>query len=168
MNNISKKVGYLRGLMEGMEFDINSANGKLIKGIVELLGDLSDRVEIIDELLDDLNDYVESIDDDLSLLEGSDSEDGFHFSDDEDDDDMDFDDDFDEAEDHLHLLHSEPKVEESEETLAGALCPKCNRMFFVSLNDPEGAKYPCPHCGEAIYPIPLTPDNAPTAHPLED
>ena len=66
MENLGKKVGFLKGLLEGMDFEDNAVNGKLMAGIVDLLGDLSDRVEAIDELLDDLNDYVESIDGDLS------------------------------------------------------------------------------------------------------
>ena len=67
MENLGKKVGFLKGLMEGMNMEADGANGKLMAGIVDLLGELSDRVEVIDELLDDLNDYVESIDDDLML-----------------------------------------------------------------------------------------------------
>ena len=44
MENLGKKVGFLKGLMEGMSYDTESANGKLMAGIVGLLGDLSDRV----------------------------------------------------------------------------------------------------------------------------
>ena len=51
MENLGKKVGFLKGLMEGMDFKADSANGKLLAGIVDLLGDLSDRVEAADELL---------------------------------------------------------------------------------------------------------------------
>lgn len=167
MDNISKKVGYLKGLMEGMDFDVESANGKLIKGIIDLLGDLTERVEIIDEVLDDLNDYVESIDDDLSALENGEDRD-FGFNSDEDDEDDDFD-DFDDAEDHLHLLA--PEIDEDAELveapLAGALCPECSRMFFIGLEDPEGIKYTCPHCSKPVFPVPLTPENAPIAHPVD-
>ena len=92
MENLGKKVGFLKGLMEGMSFDTDSANGKLMAGIVDLLGDLSDRVEAIDELLQDLNDYVESIDEDLTELEGARDDDMDGLFDGEDDDD-DFDDD---------------------------------------------------------------------------
>ena len=84
MENLGKKVGFLKGLMEGMSFDTDSANGKLMAGIVDLLGDLSDRVEAIDELLEDLNDYVESIDEDLTELESVREEDLEDFFGDED------------------------------------------------------------------------------------
>ena len=168
MENLGKKVGFLKGLMEGGSFDADSANGKLLAGIVDLLGDLSDRVEAIDELLDDLNDYVESIDEDLSELEGADDEmDEFY----DDDDALDFSDDDDDelfptGEDKLHLLRpAETRTEE--ESLAGNLCPKCSRMFFTSLNDEAGTEYICPHCGERVAPVALTPENAPIAKPAE-
>ncbi len=168
MENLGKKVGYLKGLMEGAAFDTDSANGKLMAAIVELLGDLSDRVEAIDESLEDLNDYVESIDEDLTELEGAreDDMDGLFEGDDDDDDDFD-DMLFDDGEDKLHLLRPAQSDAPEEESLAGNLCPKCSRMFFTSLKDEEGAEYLCPHCGERIRPVALTPDNAPIAKPAD-
>ena len=172
MENLSKKVGFLKGLMEGMDVEDGSANGKLMAGIVDLLSALTDRVETMDELLDDLNDYVESIDDDLSELENErDDDDPGDFFD--DDDDPDFDDAFGEGEDQLHLLHSgddgmNDEEDAEEEALAGNLCPECSRMFFTSLEDGEDAEYLCPHCGKRIRPVALTPDNAPIARPVDD
>ena len=169
MENLSKKVGYLKGLLEGMDLDNGSTNGKLMAGIVDLLGELSDRVEVMDELLDDLNDYVESIDDDLAELEGEhrDDDDDFNILDDEDED---FDDAFGDGEDKLHLLRPReetPSEEDGPDALAGKLCPKCHRMFFTSLDDADGELYDCPHCGERITPVPLTPENAPIAKPVD-
>ena len=179
MENLGKQVGYLKGLLAGANIDTESVNGKLMSGIVELLGELSDRVEAMDELIDDLNDYVESIDDDLAALEEGD--DGEDYFDDDEDEALDFDDDFD-AEDQLHLLQpAAPKAgaaakadeEEDEEddagdALSGNLCPECSRMFFTNLSDGEGAEYICPHCGKRVKPMPLTPDNAPIARPVQD
>ena len=172
MDNISKKVGFLKGLMAGMndarELDPESPKTRLFAGIVDLLGDLVERVEVIDEVLDDLNDYVESIDDDLSVLEnGGERDDGFPFGGDDEDDDFD---DFDDAEDHLHLLApelpDEPDAELMEAPLSAGLCPECGRLFFVPLNDPEDTKYLCPHCSAPVIPAPLTPENAPIATKL--
>ena len=174
MENLGKKVGYLKGLMEGMDLDHNTSNGKLLAGIVELLGELSDRVETMDELLDDLNDYVESIDDDLSELESErDGDEDFGFMD-EDDEDEDFDDAFGDGEDKLHLLRpgeeaiDDESEADDEQPLAWKLCPKCSRMFFTTLDDDETAEYLCPHCGERVQAVPLTPDNAPIARPIEE
>ena len=168
MENLGKKVGFLKGLMEGMDFEADADNGKLMAGIVDLLGDLSDRIEAIDELLDDLNDYVESIDDDLSELEGERDGDYDSLFDGEDEDE-DFDDVFDGGEDKLHLLqptHDAP--EPQDEALAGNLCPECSHMFFTALDDPDGAEYLCPHCGARVKPLPLTPENAPIARPISE
>ena len=170
MENLSRRVGYLRGLMEGMETDKNTMNGKLLAGIVDLLSDMTDRVEAMDELLDDLNDYVESIDDDLAELEGERDDGDLGFLD-EDEEDEDFDDAFRDGEDKLHLLRPgeeapAPEPEKQPDALAGKLCPKCNRMFFTSLDDGEEDEYMCPHCNERIRPAPLTPENAPIARPI--
>ena len=167
MENLGKKVGYLKGLMEGMSFDAEGTNGKLISGIVDLLGDLSDRVEAIDELLEDLNDYVESIDEDLTELEGEREEDFDGLFDDEDDEDYD-DMMFDDSEDKLHLLRPAQEDAPEEDALAGNLCPECRAMFVTSLKDAGGAEYICPNCGKRVQPIPLTPENAPIARPVEE
>ena len=167
MENLGKKVGFLKGLMEGMSFDTDSANGKLMAGIVGLLGDLSDRVEAIDDLLEDLNDYVESIDEDLTQLEGSRDDDVDGLFDDDDDDD-DFDDMmFNNGEDKLHLLRPAPSEAPEEDSLAGQLCPECHAMFVTSLNDPADAEYICPNCNKQVRPVPLSPENAVIAKPVE-
>ena len=168
MNSLGKKAGYLRGLMEGMAFS-DPAQEKLMRAMADLLGELSDRVEGIDDLLDDLNDYVESIDDDLAELEG-DRDGGFDILNDEDFDDEEYLDDLDNDADHLHLIGGKEDIadEESQSTLAGAVCPDCEHLFFVGANDAEGSVYTCPHCGHNVTPAPLTPDNAPIARPVEE
>ncbi len=129
MENLGKKVGFLNGLMEGMSFDTDSANGKLMAGIVGLLGDLSDRVEAIDELLEVLNDYVESIDEDLADLEA----------------DL-YDDDDEEA-------AEEEDEEEPFESTIEYECPHCGHMITI---DPDDVDFDeeslCPECGKDLFP----------------
>ena len=173
MNNTGKKIGYIKGLLESITPDENSVNDKVLRSIVDVLNDLCDRADVMDDLLADLNDYVESIDDDLTALEGSEhgGEPAFGAFGRDDDDDMDFDDDFDSAEDQLHILRpetpAEPQPELQPEPLAGALCPECMRLFFVSLEDPADAMYLCPHCGKKIHPVALSPENAPVVEPAD-
>ena len=173
MNNTGKKVGYLKGLLDSVQSD-GSVSDKLLRGIVDLLGDLSDRADVMDDLMADLNDYVESIDDDLTALEGAENngDSSFGLFDrgddaDFDEDDEDFDEDFD-AEDHLHILRPEEPAMPQPEPLAGALCPECMRLFFVSLDDPADAMYICPHCGKKIHPVALSPENAPVIEPIQE
>ena len=165
MNDLSKKVGYLKGLMEGMDFSGDPSKEKLFAAMADLLTEISDRVLSMEELMDDLNDYVESIDDDLAELEGR-AEPAPRYS--EDDDEDEYLSDLEESEDQLHLLGAQEEVDEDAETLAGALCPECGKMFFVSAEDPEDAVYACPHCRKSITPAPLTPENAPIARPEAD
>lgn len=168
MDNLGKKVGYLKGLMEGLDFSDRPNDAKLWNTVAELLGDLTDRVDSLDEMLDDLNDYVESIDDDLSELEGT--QDDEFSTDDEDDFEDDFEGEFEDGEDQLHLLNGhrhEADDDDETETLAGSICPECGRMFFVDVGDSEDAKYVCPHCKKTVTAIPLTPENAPIAHPVD-
>jgi hypothetical protein len=40
-------------------------------------------------------------------------------------------------------------------------------MFFTSLKDAAGTEYVCPHCGERVVPVALTPENAPIAKPAD-
>ena len=168
MENLSKKVGYLKGLMEGMDFSVSPSTSKLFQSMAELMETMAERLESLEELVNDLNDYVESIDDDLSSLEGN-SNTNYQPIDDEDEYD-DFEDDFETGEDQLHLLGGgqSSQDEDEPETLAGSVCTECGRMFFVGVNDEEGTQYECPHCGKRVIPAPLTPENAPIARPVKE
>ena len=162
MENLGKKVGYLKGLMESVDLTERGTEGKLIAAMVDLLSELSDRMEATEDLIDDLNEYVESIDDDLSALEGEDNDDFGGLNDDADE----FEDDLESAEDQLHLLGG-GNVDEPEEieALAGSVCPECKGIFFVGADDPADAVYVCPRCGARVTADPLTPENAPVARP---
>ena len=174
MASFEKKAGFLNGLLEGMDLDKNSTQGKLLNGIVGLLSELCDRTEAMDELLNDLNEYVESIDDDLSRLEQkegpADGEDDFEFFDEDYDDDLPFG-----GEPPLRLLaernkHRDDEAEtadEEESSMDGGICPECQRLSFIESGDPEGL-FVCPHCGKKVHLIPLAKDNTPIAVPAEE
>lgn len=168
MEGLGKKVGYLKGLMEGMDFSNDPSQGKLFGALFELVNDLSDRVEGMEEIIEDLNDYVESIDDDLSALEGERS-DGYDMLHDDffDEDYEDFDDD---DEDKLHLLNGGAEHDSAHSFRAGniCVCSECEHLLFISLKDPKDAWYDCPHCGKRVKVAPLTPKNAPVVHPVEE
>ncbi len=161
MENLGKKVGFLKGLMEGIDLTERGAEGKLIIAMVDLLSEISDRVEATEELIDDLNEYVESIDDDLSALEGDHDID----FDDANDDADEYEDDMESAEDQLHLLGGGEEVDDVM-SLAGSVCPECGSVFFVSADDAADTKYICPRCKACVAPNPLTPDNAPIIKPV--
>ncbi len=85
---IKEKVSHLKGLMEGMEFDTKSKEGKLISAITEILEDMADELEGLNEDIETLYDYSDELDEDLGEVErelyGDFDEDDFDLYDDED------------------------------------------------------------------------------------
>ena len=86
---ITEKTAYLKGLLEGMNFDQNTNEGKLFAAIADLLdelcisvADLEDQTEImgeeldlieesldeIDEIIDEIDEAIEDIDDTLDEI----------------------------------------------------------------------------------------------------
>ena len=82
-----EKVAHLKGVMEGMEFDTTTKEGKLLSLIVDILDGISTEVEEIEDDLDTLFDFADELDEDLGALESD------VYGCDEDDED-DYDEDF--------------------------------------------------------------------------
>ena len=86
-----EKVAHLKGVMEGMEFDTTTKEGKLLSLVVDILDGLSAEVAEIEDDLDTLFDFADELDEDLGAVES----DVYGCDDDEDeyDDDLDYDED---------------------------------------------------------------------------
>lgn len=87
----TEKVAHLKGVMEGMEFDTTTKEGKLLSLIVDILDDLTAEVAEIEDDLDTLFDFADELDEDLGDVEAD------LYGDDDDYDE--FDDEYDEDED---------------------------------------------------------------------
>ncbi len=70
MGHVKEKVSYLQGLTKGLAVNDQSAEGKLLINIIDVLDDFAEEFESIADAHDDLEDYVETIDEDLTELEG--------------------------------------------------------------------------------------------------
>ena len=66
---ISEKVSHLTGLIEGMEYDLNTKEGKIISAIVDILGDMADEIDMLTEDVETLYDYADELDADLGDVE---------------------------------------------------------------------------------------------------
>ena len=125
-----EKVAYIKGLMDGMKIDESSDNGKLMKLIVDILGDLSNDVADIEDYVAELTEQVDAVDEDLNALE----EDFYEEWDDEDEcgccDCCDCDDDY------------------------GVTCPFCNEEFDIDedslMDGVQNGGIECPYCGQLI------------------
>lgn len=69
MKNIREKISYLQGLAQGLDIQDSSKEGKVLSGIIEILGDMAGQLEDIEDAQSDLEEYVETIDEDLYELE---------------------------------------------------------------------------------------------------
>lgn len=67
--NITEKVSYIKGLLEGLNLDENKAEVKLISAIVDLLDDMALEVTDIEEEVCEISEQMDEIDEDLGALE---------------------------------------------------------------------------------------------------
>lgn len=67
--NLSEKAAFIKGLLEGMNFDTTTNEGKLLKHIIDLLEDVSISISDLEDETARLNDYIEELDSDLAEVE---------------------------------------------------------------------------------------------------
>ena len=127
---ISEKVAYLKGLMEGMNLDENSNEGKLFRAIADVLDEIALEVEDLTDEVMELGDGLDVISDDLGDVEDVlFDEDDFDDYDDEDDEDED---------------------EDDEEECYATTCPECEEEIFFDDSVLEDGKVECPNCGATL------------------
>ena len=87
---ISEKVAYLKGLMEGMNLNADSNEGKLFRAIVDVLDEIALEVEDLTDEVMELGDGLDVISDDLSdVVDVVFDEDDYEELDDEEEEDED-------------------------------------------------------------------------------
>ena len=129
---LQEKVSYIKGLADGMELG-DSKQEKLIKAIIDLLGDMSATVDDIDSNLGELCEQVDEIDEDLSELEDDVYSDEYDEDEDMLDDDM-FDDD------DIEAFSDDDEFFEVE-------CPGCKESICISADMLESEEITrCPNC----------------------
>ena len=66
---LTEKAAYIKGMMEGMAFEPQTNEDKLLKAVVDLLDDMASDLSKLSEQVADVNEYVEELDDDLAQVE---------------------------------------------------------------------------------------------------
>lgn len=69
MGKIKERVAYLQGLTQGLNIGSQSAEGKLLLNIIDVLDDMAEEFTHLQIVQEDLETYVESMDEDLTDLE---------------------------------------------------------------------------------------------------
>ena len=85
MGYISEKVAYLDGLADGLNIQ-EEKEGKLLRGIIDVLGAIAEALEEQEEAMDDVNDCIDEIYDELDACCCDDCE----FCDEDCDEEVDF------------------------------------------------------------------------------
>ena len=126
---LSERTAYLKGLMEGMNIDTDTNEGKLFKAIIETLDDMALTVSDVEDVVDAVCDELDSIEEDLDTIEEY-----LLDEDDEDEDDEDDEDDFDFG----------------DETIYEVKCPVCGSVINLDEDMLEAGSIECPDCGEEL------------------
>ncbi len=69
VSDIISKVAYLNGLVDGLEIDTTTKEGKVLTEIINVLKVIAEEVDEISESQKDMEDYINAIDEDLSSLQ---------------------------------------------------------------------------------------------------
>lgn len=127
MGYVKEKVAYLQGLTKGLEVSDQSAEGKLLITIIDVLDDFAEEFESIADAHSDLEDYVETIDEDLTDLEGEIYDDTD--SEDEDYVEVECPKCHDQVAFESDVLHDEDELE--------VTCPSCGTVVYESVPEPD-------------------------------
>ncbi|WP_443710851.1 CD1247 N-terminal domain-containing protein [Ruminococcus bicirculans (ex Wegman et al. 2014)] len=128
---LSKKVAYLKGLMEGLKIDDSTNEGKILTIMADILDEMSATVEDIAEDVDETVELVDTLDEDLGEIED------LIYGDDNDDDCCDDDcccDDDDDDDDAMYEC----------------VCPNCGDTIMLGENIIADGSVECPNCGESL------------------
>ena len=134
---ISEKSAYLKGLMDGLNLNTESDEGKMIAAIVDLLGDLTRKVTDIEDTTIAISDELDEIEEDLDAIEDfiMDDEDDFEEDDDQDWDEEDPEEGFD--------------FGDEETTIYEVQCI-CGEVINFDEEVLEKGSMKCPNCGETL------------------
>ena len=117
---ISEKIAYLKGLMEGMNVDTESNEGKLFAAVVDVLDEIALEVEDLTDEVMELGDGLDVISDDLS-----------------------------DVEDIVYDEWDDDEDDEEEECYA-TTCPECEEEIFFDDTMLEDGEIICPNCGAKL------------------
>ena len=136
---IAEKSAYLKGLMDGLNLNTETNEGKMIAAIVDLLGDMTKRVTDIEETTIAISDELDEIEEDLDAIED------FIMDEDDEDDYEDFDDEWDEDDDYEEGFD----IGDEDTTIYEVECA-CGEIINFGEDTLEQGSMTCPNCGETL------------------
>jgi DNA-directed RNA polymerase subunit RPC12/RpoP len=140
---LTEKMSYLQGLIDGLEIDASTKEGKALIQMSEVMSELVLYVEDLQSQVDELTELCDILDEDLGAVEDDFYEDldcdecdgdcdSCDDDDDWDDDDFDFDD------------------EDDDDELYEITCPTCGDTILLDEGMIEEGSINCPNCDELL------------------
>lgn len=129
--NLSEKMSYLQGLLDGLEIDTSTKEGKLLVQITEVMSEMVGCIDDLQSQVDELTELCDILDEDLGSLEEDvyDGDCDCDCCDDDDYDEYDFDED-----DELYEV----------------CCPACGETVILDETMLDEGSIECPGCGESL------------------
>jgi len=141
---INEKAAYLKGLMEGLQLDTEKAEGKMIAGIVDLLGDITKKLTNVEDTTIAISDELDEIEEDLDAIEDFIMDEDDDDDDDYDDDEYDFDDEDDDEYDEEGFDFGD------EDTTIYEVKCICGNVIAFDEETLEAGSIVCDECGETL------------------
>lgn len=141
---LSEKSAYLKGLMDGLDLSKETAEGKMIAGIVDLLQEMTSSISDLEENAIAVSDELDEIEDDLDAIEE------FLMDEDEDDDDEDFEEYDDEDEDDDFVDDDGEDFEYDDDVVYDVTCPACGEKLELDEETILKESIHCPKCNELL------------------
>jgi DNA-directed RNA polymerase subunit delta len=142
MHQVKERLAYLKGLAEGLDIERASAEGRVLAGIMDVMGEIVTSLERLTARHDQLEEYVESIDEDLSDLE-DDLYEAY-------DEDLELSDD---DEVGLENEDGDADLDDSAIEYMEMTCPNCKENVYVDedvFDNDETVEVLCPECHETV------------------
>lgn len=124
MSEISNRAAYLKGLADGLKLDKSTTEGQLIDGILNLLGDVTQEMEMLDQEQGFLADQIDEMDDVIKMIG-----------------------------DRAFGIDGEMEDDECDDDMYTLICENCGAEIDLTgddLDDIADGVFKCPDCGEVI------------------
>jgi len=137
--NLTERAAYLKGLKDGLNLSTETAEGKLIAALIELVDEIAVSVTDLEDMSYAITEELDAIGEELdSIEEVLDEEFEDEYEDDDDDDDEDEDED------------EEDEFEFDDEIIYEVKCPTCGEVINLDEEMLDLGGIECPACGEDL------------------
>lgn len=130
--NLTEKAAYLKGLKDGLNLNTETAEGKLIAALIDLVDEMAESITDVEDMSYAITEELDAIEDELDAIEDVLDED---FEDDYEADDAD---------------DSDEDYEFDDEVIYEVKCPTCGEVINLDEEMLEAGGIECPNCGEEL------------------